>query len=38
MSATPATAGEGAVLVRDLAKSYGDVEAVRGISFEIPAG
>ncbi len=26
------------VIVRDLRKSYGDVDAVRGISFEIPAG
>jgi ABC-2 type transport system ATP-binding protein len=29
---------EPAVVVRDLAKSYGRVEAVRGISFEIAAG
>ena len=38
MSATPARASEDAVEVRDLFKSYGEVEAVRGISFEIPAG
>ncbi len=27
-----------AIAVRDLVKSYGSVEAVRGLSFEIPAG
>jgi ABC-2 type transport system ATP-binding protein len=30
--------GTPAVAVRDLRKSYGAVEAVRGLSFEIPAG
>jgi ABC-2 type transport system ATP-binding protein len=30
--------GEKAVIVRNLAKSYGSVHAVNGISFEVPAG
>ncbi len=30
--------GQPAVLVRELVKNYGAVEAVRGLSFEIPAG
>jgi len=38
VSAAPAGAPEAAVSVRDLFKSYGEVEAVRGVSFEIPAG
>ena len=29
---------DAAVVVRDLWKKYGDVEAVRGLSFDIPAG
>jgi ABC-2 type transport system ATP-binding protein len=32
------TSGRPAVAVRDLRKSYGPVEAVRGVSFEIAAG
>ena len=31
-------AGAPAILVRDLRKSYGEVEAVRGIDFEVQAG
>ena len=39
MSAAPRAAVTGpAVGVRDLFKSYGEVEAVRGISFDIPVG
>ena len=32
------SAGESAVVVRDLRKSYGDFEAVRGVSFEVARG
>ncbi len=32
------TSGPPAILVRDLRKSYGELEAVRGIDFEVAAG
>ncbi len=35
---SPAPAGEALLSVRDLAVSYDGIQAVRGISFEIPAG
>jgi ABC-2 type transport system ATP-binding protein len=38
VSAEPSGAAQPAVAVRDLFKSYGRVEAVRGISFDIAAG
>jgi ABC-2 type transport system ATP-binding protein len=38
MKSTHTQTHELAIEVRDLRKSYGDVEAVRGISFEVGRG
>ncbi len=38
MKTTPLTDAQLAVDVRDLRKSYGEVEAVRGVSFEVARG
>src|SRR6478736_1915209 len=38
METTQTNTSETAVEVRDLRKSYGDVEAVRGVSFEVARG
>jgi ABC-2 type transport system ATP-binding protein len=38
MGSTPAQSDRPAVLVRDLRKSYGEVEAVRGVGFEVRRG
>jgi ABC-2 type transport system ATP-binding protein len=38
MAATPAQSGGPAVLVRDLCKRYGEVEAVREVGFEVGRG
>jgi daunorubicin resistance ABC transporter ATP-binding subunit len=34
----PVTAGEPAIVVQDLVKRFGDLEALKGVSFEVPAG